>query len=325
VSRNKRSSKTSRLSKRSPKQDQPRLRLPRVSGQALRVWTNRLFLAAVVIGSGVGAALGLAPLKQRVAELRADPLVVKFDWPAMRADGASASETSVNDSPRTWLPLGERRRLVELVSSAAALDPFDVESLDRARGALTATGWFHEPPRLRRATGGVLEVSGRWRRPGAVVRAGQWDYLVSQEGRLLSLRYKPGQAGPLRVILNTFSGPPIDERGRLRFGSTWSGGDVEAALATLALLRRSPAWDRIAAIDASAFLDEGSLTIVTQSGGRIVWGAPPGAEAPGEVGDQTKLDRVAQALDNPAWKNADRPRVHINMPKMLIDARLSDE
>lgn len=322
MSQAKRSNTSSKSSKQSGGKSGSSRGLPRVSREALRRWSGRSFLAAVVIGAIVGASLGLAPLKKHVSAVRADPLTVEIGWPAMRS---TADEANEQDRPRTWLPAEERRRLVELVSSAVSLDPFDVESLDRARRALTATGWFHEPPTLRREPGGVVTVSGRWRRPGAVVRAGEWDYLVSQEGRLLPLRYEPGEADPLRAIINAFSGPPIGEDGRLRFGAEWSGGDVQAALSTLALLRRSSAWDRIAAIDASAFLDDASLTIVTRSGGRLVWGAPPGAEAPGEVGDQTKLDRVAKAMDNPAWRNAERPRVEIHMPEMLIDARLNGD
>jgi len=280
-------------------------------------WLNRGLLAAIVIAAGVGLAFGYAPLRERVAEARSDPIVIEFEWPALASP--PASDDAEEAGPRTWLPAHERDRLTELVAAMVSQDPFDQASLARARAALDATGWFAEPPRVVRRPGGTVRVSGEWRLPAAVVRRSEWDYLVSSGGRLLPIRYATGAAAGVPVIAHTFSGPPIDETGAPAYGESWSGGDVHASLSLIRLLEDRAGWSEIAYVDASDYVRRGSLSLVTHDGGVLIWGAPPGAEAPGEVSDATKAERVGRVLSNPAWNNAQRPPVDLSLPQLLID------
>ncbi|TVQ32666.1 MAG: hypothetical protein EA376_04695 [Phycisphaeraceae bacterium] len=271
--------------------------------------------AALVIGALGGAVLGYAPLKERVGALRADPLVVKFEWPPL-AGHKRAGDVS---PPATWLPEGERWRLEQAVRATVSPDPFDLESLDRARATLLATGWFANELELQRRPGGVIDVRGVWRTPAAVVRWEGADRLVSRDGRLLRLTYPPGEAGSLRIITGTWAGPPPSERGGLDYGATWLGGDVQAAIKLLETIRATSAWPHVSGVDVSAYLNRGRLAIITRDGARLVWGASPGEAAPGEQPDDVKLARLTTLIDDPAWINAGRPNADLYTPYVLID------
>lgn len=296
--------------KKPAKEEAPaRFQLSSFSWRSAGVWLNRTLFGALIIGGLAGVAFGIEPLKNRVGELRADPLVVEFAWPKLvgTKDGG------------TWMNPTEQDRLRAVALANLTTDPFDRASLERTQDALSATGWFREAPTLQREPGGVVSIRGSWRSPAAVVRHGGWDHLVARDGALLPVRYPIGAADALPVILNTYTGPPRSRDGGAGYGQLWAGGDITAAISLFDALRRSDRYASVSAIDVSRYVPEGLLTIVTTSGGRVVWGAAPGAGAPGEVSDSVKLERFENLFADPSWLGADRPPVEIHASVVLID------
>lgn len=273
-------------------------------------------VGALAIGLLGGAALGFAPLKRRVGALKGAQPAIEVEWPPL-VGHRSAAET---DPPATWMPAGERMALEMMLAQSISGDPFDAASLKRGHEALMATGWFAEAPTIRREREGRVIVTGAWRTPAAVVRHEGTERLVSRDGRLLRLEYASGSSGALRVISGVTFGPPRLERAaRPAYGEQWLGGDVQAALGLLELLRSSPAWPEVAGVDCGRFMDEGRLTVVTKDGAAIVWGSPPGTVAPGEQRDSVKLHRLTSLLGDEAWISAGRPRAELFTPYVLID------
>lgn len=286
-----------------------RFRWPSFSLSAAGVWLNRTLFGAIVIGGLAGVAFGIEPLKDRVGELRADPLIVEFAWPKLAgADGGG-----------TWMNPTEQDRLRAVALATLTADPFDRAALERTQEALSATGWFREAPTIQRLPGGVVSIRAPWRAPAAVVRYGGWDHLVARDSSLLPVRYPIGAADTLPVILNTYTGPPKSRAGGAGYGLTWAGGDIGAAISLFDQLRKSDRYGSVSAIDVSRYVPEGLLTIITTNGGRIVWGAAPGAGAPGEVADSVKLERFENLFADPSWLGADRPPVEIHTSVVLID------
>lgn len=267
---------------------------------ALRSGAARAGGWALLIAAGGALALGAGPLERRAGEVRADPLEARLDWPA--APGAD----------RTWLPASERRRLSDLLLSTVALDPTDAGTLAEARERLLRTGWFEPDLTLRRRPGGVIEVDAVWREPAAVVRHGGAEHVVSSSARRLPLTYAEGGAGPLRHIARPWGDPPPA-------GEVWTGGDVQAAIDLLALLRSSPTWPRVAGVDVGDYARRQLLAVVTTSGARVVWGSAPGEVPTGQVPHETRLARFEALLDDPAWLAAGRPRVELYLPRPVIN------
>lgn len=271
-------------------------------------WGNRLALPAVMVALISSAALAYGPLRRHVGAVRADPVQVEIRWPAL----PSAPN-------RTWLPRAEQDRLRAIALAHVTADPFDVVSLREAREALLRTGWFVEPPTIWRKPAGRIEIEGAWRRPAAVVRFDSADRLVAADGALLPVRYAPGSAGSLPLVINPYAGPPTRADGAPGFGLVWPGGDVPAAIRLSRFLRDSPRFDAIAAVDVARYVSDGALTLVMNNGGRIVWGGAPGASAPGEATDEIKRTRFETIAGDPSLVAADKPPVEIHTRFVLID------
>lgn len=253
----------------------------------------------LVVGIG-GLALSAGALERRVGEIRSDPLEADIRWPIA---GGSAG---------TWMPARVRDALRNQVLATVSIDPTDAHSLDTARKLLADTGWFRAGPRLARRPGGVIEVTGEWREPAAVVEAGGEAHVVARDACRLPLSYEPGATGELRFIRGAWGDTPTP-------GREWGGDDVSKSIALLRQLRASLAWDGIAGVDATGFLRTRVLTLVTSDGARVVWGSAPGDSAVGQVEQATRLARLESLLSDPAWIGAGRPRVELHLPRPIIN------
>ena len=274
---------------------------------------GRIAGAALLSIIGASAAFGLGPLREHVGATRADPLDVRFHWPRIQ----SKSQAGEN---QTWLPESVRQNLIETVLVRLSPDPFDTASLEEAQWALRHSGWFPEPgPTVTRRPRGVIEIDGPWRAPAAVVRFDDVDFLVASRGELLPLEYDAGTAWPLRVIADPWAGPPTDSAGLRRPGQVWVGGDVQAGLDLLALLRTTKGWPHVAGVDVGGFLDDNLLVIRTTEGAEAAWGGAPGSMTPGEQPDAEKLSRFDALVTSGAWINAGRPRVELHTPYVYFD------
>lgn len=259
----------------------------------------------------VGLLVGRDPLLRRVGELRESPVKAHFDWPLVKQAGAR---------PATWVPRVVQDSLVHLVESNVSMNPFDTGSLERGRRLLLATGWFESVDRLVRRPGGTIDVDATWRIPVALVRKNNRDYLVGRDAAPIRIPdgFKPMPG--LYIIENPLLEPPTDA-GKLAYGTPWSGGDVQAALDLLDVLKDSPAQRQITGIDLSEYLtqDEPKLLIVTDRRTRIVWGSAIGELAPGQVPIERRIARLEQQLRGFGRIDAQQDRLEIYTPVVLVD------
>ncbi|MFN0012336.1 MAG: cell division protein FtsQ/DivIB [Phycisphaerales bacterium] len=277
---------------------------------------QRASLAATVllfVGGLAALAFTYGRMERNVATIVREPVKVAFVWPPLR--GAVPGAVAAGQ-PSTWLSEPFRNQLIVVASTVLSDDVFDREALRHCGQAMLATGWFKSIRSIRRDGDGVVRIDGVWREPAAVVRHGERDYLVSGDGELLPVDYRPGASG-LRVVVNPSAPPP------LKPGDKWVGGDVQAALRLLAHLQVSAAYPQVAGIDAGMYVARKRLEILTDAGNRVVWGAAPGEFSPAEVPTEIKLGRLHFLINSADFGrriDAGKPLVDIASPRdILID------
>ena len=267
---------------------------------------GRLIAASVVLAVTIAWIAGVGPLRDAVAHQQANPIRVVFDWPR-----AGAAPRDVGEAVRADM---EQR-----VLGAVTVDPFDRASLERARTALEASGWFQGSPVVARRPGGVVRVSGAWRTPVAVVVQGTTEYLVDDAGAPLCLPIGGKPGAKLFRIRRPWGGPP-ERDGAIAYGEPWRGGDVQMAIELLATIAEHPDLAaKIAGVDLSNCLHSGAneLRLETGSGAMLVWGAPPSAPAIGEVTTANKLRHLEYVLSGTV--PLDRPGAPINLHLPVIE------
>lgn len=289
---------------------------------ALRAFAAR---AAAFAGPAIASLILLAAvagvwamrdrLERHVASIRRVEPQVRFNWPVTR----NASNPRAQHS--TWLPVAVQRDLASIALSQLDADPFSQASLERARLALLATGWFAGIERIERTPSGAINVRGNWRLPSAVVRHADREYLVAVGGEVLRLPPRtPVQRGSMPVIMNPHLGPPTDSLGVI-YGVPWNGGDVQTAIDLLRSLRAMPESARLTGIDLQPYMRTGHLTLVTDAGSRIVWGSGLSDLGPGEVSPDTRRARLRDILQT-RFDEVQRS-IAIHTPVVLVDKTAS--
>jgi len=273
---------------------------------------SRITTALILLAMLVAFVVARGPLERRVAQLRARPIAVAVSWPG------------VPETPEpldTWLPAIIQRDLVGVAAASITPDPFDRESLERARAALEATGWFTKVTRVQRLANGRVEIEGEWRTPAAVVVKDNRQYLVGRDGAVMRLAAGASMPRGLFEITSPYAQPPTDERGNPLYGVPWTGGDVQAAIELLDALADLKASRQVAGIDLSEYLSrrDGKLAIVTDTGSRVIWGSPIGELAPGETPVAERLSRLEQLYRDFGRIDAGERRLELYMPRILVD------
>jgi hypothetical protein len=263
-----------------------------------------LVTTAIVVTVLATMVVGRGPLLAQAAGLRAGRLSVAFDWPPL--SGKATSRAAAGE-PATWMNAEQRRELEALALRLLGGDPFDSGSLTRTRDALAATGWFAEGPWLKRYESGLVVITGTWRAPAAAVRVGEIDLLVGAGGELLPIEYPKGRSG-LKVIVGAGPAPA-------GFGERWPGGRVQAGLSLLAFLRPMPGFEQVEAVDVGEVDDLRRLSLLTSTGGRVLWGASPADFHPGQAAAGVKRDRLAAVH---------RQFGQLDAGRMFIDLRPDD-
>lgn len=270
-----------------------------------------LVLAAVVVSV---CAIAIGRIRDAAAAYHDEtPLEIVITWPTSQPAGAGQAVDSQDSAggldESTWLPRADRDELLRLAVDAAGpvREPFSADPLMRIRQALGATGWFDTPPTVARTGPDTITVSGVWRVPIVWIASGRTAYLVDRFGQLLpQTRLVDELSRGDRFVLNAAWGPPRTDSGQTDPTTPWKGEDVKAAIDLVVLLSGQPYWDQVAAVDLDQFFDDPEsprLVIVTSTGGRIVWGGPPGVFNPGEVADAVKLARLAHFAQSPAYNH----------------------
>jgi len=231
-------------------------------------------IAAIAVGALLSALLfwGVPKLRERLdARVMAVGGTATVGYVAAPAwfDGKRRAEVS--------------ERVAMAVGDGSVLDP---NRLAKARAALLTTGWFHSIEQVRLADDGGFLVEATFVRPFAVVRHGEFDYLVDDEARLLPMQWTAGHrpATPHYVAIVGTSAP-----NRGDYGSVWPGADVAAGIELARLLQPKPWFAEVAAIDLSQYQSERTLSLITRHNGRLIWGRAPTDRSVAEVTPDAKL------------------------------------
>jgi len=297
--------------------------------------TRRLVLASlgVLLAAGVVAATG-------------------FGIPALGRNAAARISTESRTvqiwlTPPGWMPQevfdGVMDRAVAAYEQASgnlgpgeALSP---EPLRAVQEAVAATGWAAEPPRVARRAPTRVEddadagrrndvvIEMAWRSPVAVVRSsafqfgarpGLRDTAIDANADVLPMSGPPESFPRLRMIINPSRLPqPTDARDTNPF---WPGQDVRDAIKLLGLLLEQDFASQVAGVDLAEHADGRRLLIVTTTGGRVVWGAPPRGDGvfQGEVSDERKLANLASLVDATGYLDGGQSRVEIHWPGTVL-------
>ena len=96
-------------------------------------------------------------------------------------------------------------------------------------------------------------------------------------------------------------------------GEKWTGGEVQAGLELLNFLRPMPGFEQVASVDVSEFGAHKRLSILTVTGGMIVWGAAPTKSgfAPGQAPPELKRERLAAVFRQFGQLDAGRPMLDV--------------
>ncbi len=274
------------------------------------LWLNhasRIFTGVVLVGLVILLTVARGPLSAKAGEARQPRPGVSFAWPT---DATGVAERHGSSSAKTWLSETVRNGLEAVALRSLTDDPFAPGALDAARVALIETGWMRDASLKRRADG-VIAISGHYRLPGGVVTRhalpGQW--LVARDGVLL----EGVNEWSIPRIVGVRLDPP-------EYGQAWIGGEIDAALELLELLRTAPdLLEQVEAIDVSRFVSDDELAIITDTGGRVVFGGPPARPKAGEASTERKLANLRAIHDRTGRLDAGRPLVEAQFDEPLIN------
>lgn len=322
--------KTARKSKAKPKAkawSEPRL--PEGATRKLVFAGIGLVLAAgVVIGAGLGIpALGRNAASRISNESRTVQVWLtppRWNMPHDIFDGVM--DRAVNAYAQTSRELG----------SGEALSPEPLRAVQRT---ILASGWAADTPRVSRRRPTNVEgdqaaakrndvvIEMAWRRPVAVVRSsafqfgarpGLRDTAVDATADVLPMSGPPESFPGLKVILNPSRLPkPADGTDT---NPSWPGQDVRDAIALLQLLAPETFAPQVVGIDLAEHTEQRRLLIVTTTGGRVVWGMPPGGEGvySGEVPDESKLANLRSLVEATGHLDGGQQRVEIHWPGTVL-------
>lgn len=305
-----------------PAEAKPAFRWGRFAG-----YLGSIFVVAALAGVGLGLIYGWKPLEKKAqAVVGAKITRVEIEWPAINPLAAKAVVRPAVETPPTMLPVhsGDKKKRntksepvapapaplapvpttwlpdqfqEQLVATAMGAlggdpDPLSREPLDKVAAALEATGWFSGAPEVERRAEGAIYVKGPWRTPAVVLRQGTKDYLMSWDTTAMPVDYKIGQA-KLPAIVGVQQGPPMKGLAR-DYNTVWPGEEALVAVELFKAMAPEAWYSQVAAVDVSKYKATRRLVIVTQNGGRVVWGGRAAKPLPGEISTSAKLDRLKE-------------------------------
>lgn len=246
------------------------------------VLLQRLRLAAIATG-WAAALVGGATL----AFVAVPALVARADT----ARSLNGIDVRFVDAPR-WMSPADLAPLEELVREQLTGSPFDHDGLRIAADGLRASGWFEGLSQVRRASLSLVEVSGVWTIPTALVSDAEGEHLIDSNGRRLPRSYIRSAAPAFPRILGYTGGRPA------AMGERYSGTEIPAALSLLRAIDEYPFRTQVAAIDVSRHSIDGSLTLITNRDAKLRWGRPPGEGSAAEVPTRQKLAYLQFLFDH---------------------------
>jgi hypothetical protein len=207
-----------------------------------------------------------------------------------------ATKITTSATPE-WIAADVRAQVIENGRLDGRLSILDADFVDAIRHAFTLHPWVQSVERIEKRYPPAVHVELVFRQPIAVVESARGELLpVDSGGSLL-----PADDVPLirRKYLPRISGivgqPPVGQR--------WEDPRVAGAVAIA--VRLSDVWEplHLEIIAPRARPEMRSeqqfyvYDIVTRGGTQIIWGASPGAVAPGEADFLVKLERLRKCVE----------------------------
>ncbi|MGJ8636419.1 MAG: hypothetical protein ACSHX5_06210 [Phycisphaerales bacterium] len=253
-------------------------------------------VSAIVLGTAavfVSAGMGIKAVDTRAAELIvSDHQTIEVNW-------------GQGESGYIWMPISERARINnKLAPALQGSDTLSWHPLYKASRALADTGWVNGDPVARWTETGSITIDAEWRVPAAVVRDNGRDYLIDYDANVLPLDYAPNESNQF-VIHN----PALPNPGT---GNTWDEPEIRDALKLLAELKANDLLAQVEGIDLGTNREHGILQIITNGGGRIIFGGGPGRSRPAEMPSEVKIERL-QAVQSKTGR--------IDAGAVLLDVR----
>lgn len=239
-------------------------------------------VSAVLIGAAgvfIGGSMGIGKLDEQAASFVAPgDLPIVIHWPMTPAG-------------ESWMPIQEREQIQLLLNRAVdGGTALSVSPLKEAGLALAGTGWINGLPTVNWNSAGEIEVHADWRIPAAAVRVGNREVIIDWDRHVLPLDYGIGESLQFYFVNADANLPAI--------GKQWVGMDLHDGIELLRLLQSSNLLEQVEGCDLGQGENSGIIEIITNSNSRIVWGAGPGKERPGEKSAGIKIDRLRALQDS---------------------------
>ncbi len=277
---------------------------------------NTSLATSIVVGVALAGLLawGVPKLRSRLLE--------RSLAQAERSDSVDSGMHVVSyETLPAWFDETRQQLVSSRVRSAVGdLSTIDQTRLSRARDAMLSTGWFQDIRQIRLADGGGFLVDASFHTPFAIIRHGEFDFLVTPEGRLMPMEWPAGHrpATPHYVaLLGASSAAPA------AVGERWSGADVAAGLELARAIASESWYSKIAGIELSRVASENALILVTNDGGRLIWGRAPDDRSVAEVPTETKLRTIDYLFRTTGRVDAGGGRI-IDLRGDLVTVRADD-
>lgn len=269
---------------------------PSNAGSSIRPVTAKLHelarrRARVLVILAVVATIGfvLRSVWQRVA-----PRVAASERYLVPASGITVSP------PPEWIVADVRQQVIHKAGLDRRLSILDPAFVDQIQHAFTLHPWVEQVVRIEKKSGPGVFVELAYRRPVATIEAPLGDshelLPVDNAGRHL-----PAEDVPL--IRRQYLPRIIGISGRPPVGQNWEDRRVPGAVEIA--VRLGAVWEQLHLFqivpsareevrdDRQYFVYE----VVTRGGTKIIWGAAPRDQVPGEAAFALKLDRLRQCVE----------------------------
>ncbi len=204
-----------------------------------------------------------------------------------------APKVILKDRP-AWMSDGVAHKILAVATPDVAHSAFDhqllVNTASLLRNHPDTAPWIRQVKSVRRvfdkAPGDTIEIDCDYRAPVALVRFGDYFWLIDGDGILLPEQYTAAETR--RVMYDSFShlnirviegigGAPPEA------GIKWRGEDLAAAIEMVKLLHGRPCADEIERVNVSNFAGrqdrrEAQIVLITRYQTQVRWGRPVGAK-----------------------------------------------
>jgi hypothetical protein len=228
-----------------------------------------------------------------------------------------------------WMSDFLAEQIIKTAQPMGLHSAFDHQLLVDTVNALKSDPWIKSVKQVRReyaqTPGDTLEIDCDYRAPVALVKWGQYYWLVDGEGVKLPEQYTArqlpqimfGNDGKVNVrIIDGVLHAPTES------GRTWPGNDLAGGLELARLLAERDSAEEIRVIDVTNYGGrndprEAQIVLITQYGTQVRWGRPPSAkDAFIEVPASVKLAAMDRIYEQKNRVDAGQPWVDIRFDQV---------